>query len=249
MGTYGRYALACESLACFLQQTALSDAPLLIYNQHPRPIIFAHPRVRIVNEVVGNVGLRHIKQRMLELSEPDADFIHWWDDDDLYLPWHLQDALAHIGDSVVWKPAKSWLCMRDREFSLEPNRYEGSWTFNARYLGAAPLDTHPIYCDHPVYLQTEEAGLVATTDLGDLANYIYRWANGCEHLSAYPFTDEGDQTANIDRWRANSTDIQNDGILVPADLRPLWSTFLAGIEDKVSARNFDEIKTRLGCNA
>jgi hypothetical protein len=49
MGTYGRHALACEALACFLQQSAISEATLLIYNQHPAPLRFDHPRVRVVN--------------------------------------------------------------------------------------------------------------------------------------------------------------------------------------------------------
>ena len=52
MGTYGRYSVACEALACFLQQTRLSEATLLIYNQHPIPLRFDHPRVRIVNESI-----------------------------------------------------------------------------------------------------------------------------------------------------------------------------------------------------
>jgi hypothetical protein len=248
MGTYGRYALACESLACFLQQTALNEATLLIYNQHPTPLFFDHPRVRVVNEVVGNVGLRDIKRRMLELANQSAELIHYWDDDDLYLPWHLQDAFEHIGESAAWKPEMSWYCERDRDFSLEFNRFEGSWTFNARYLRAAPFDTHPVYCDHPVYLQAEDSGLLALTNLGDFANYIYRWANGSEHLSAYPFQDERDQTANIDQWRAKSTDVQNDGVLVPADLRPRWEAFLAGIEGKVAPGSLEEIKKKLDYN-
>jgi hypothetical protein len=247
MGTYGRYALACESLACFLQQTAVSDATLLIYNQHPKPLFFDHPRVRVVNEIIGNVGLRHIKQRMLGLADPSADLIHYWDDDDLYLPWHLQDTLAHIGDSAAWKPEKSWMWSGDRDFSLDFNYFEGSWTFNAQYLRAAPIDTHPVYSDHPVYRQVDEAGLLAMTDLGDFANYIYRWHfNGNQHLSAYPFEDESDQAANIARWRAGSTDVRNGGVLVPADLRPRWRVFVAGIKDKVAPQNLVEIKRRLG---
>ena len=107
MGTYGRYGLACEALACFLQQTQISQATLLIYNQHPVPLHFDHPRVRIVNEVPPAGSLRYIRQRMHELADPSADLIHWWDDDDLYLPWHLDDCLTHIGDSVAWKPASS----------------------------------------------------------------------------------------------------------------------------------------------
>jgi hypothetical protein len=246
MGTYGRYSLACESLACFLQQTALSDATLLIYNQHPVPLRFEHPRVRVVNEVRENVSLRQIKQRMLELADPAAEFIHFWDDDDLYLSWHLQDVLENIGDSVAWKAERNWVWMGDRDFTLESNFFEGTWTFRADFLRAAPLETHPLYCDHPVYMQTWDAGLLATTDLGDFANYIYRWHfNGNQHVSAYPFKNERDQTTNIEKYRAGSTDIRTGGVLIPADLNPKWRTFVTAIGGKVTPRNHDEIRRRL----
>jgi hypothetical protein len=116
MGTYGRYSLACEALACFLQQTALSQATMLIYNQHPVPMRFEHPRVRVVNEKPPVGSLRYIKQRMIELADPDADLIHFWDDDDLCLPWHLEDCLAHIGDHVAWRPASAWFSEHNEVF-------------------------------------------------------------------------------------------------------------------------------------
>ena len=185
MGTYGRYSFTCEALACFLQQTALSQATLLIYNQHPIPLRFDHPRVRIVNEIRAVSSLRHIRQRMHELAAPSADLIHWWDDDDLYLPWHLEDCLRHVADHVAWKPASSWMMDGNEKVWRHANTFEGSWIFRAEYLKAAPLHTHPNYTDHPVILQTVEAGRLARTELGGLASYIYRWGTGAQHVSAY----------------------------------------------------------------
>ncbi len=166
MGTYGRYGLVCEALACFLQQSRLSQATLLIYNQHPVFLRFDHPRVRVVNEAAPRGSLRHIRQRMHELAEPSAELIHWWDDDDLYLPWHLDDCLTHIKESMAWKPATSWMSLRNVKFSRHANRFEGSWVMRAEYVRRHPLETHPDYTDHPVVRQTEDAGLLATTELG-----------------------------------------------------------------------------------
>ena len=136
--------------------------------------------------------------------------------------------------------------MGERDFTLESNFFEGTWTFRADFLRAAPLETHPLYCDHPVYMQTLDAGLLATTDLGDFANYIYRWHfNGNQHVSAYPFQNESDQTTNIEKYRAGSTDIRTSGVLIPADLNPKWRTFVTAIEGKVAPRNHDEIRRRL----
>ncbi|THD70063.1 MAG: hypothetical protein E7813_09420 [Bradyrhizobium sp.] len=247
MGTYGRYALASEATACFLQQT-ISNATLLIYNQHPRPLFFDHPRVRIVNEARPSVALRFVRQRMLELSDPLADLIHFWDDDDLYLPWHLEDCLKHIGDNGAWRPASGWTSYRNTEFSPHTRltaRVEGSWVFRAKYLKAAAIDTHPAYTDHPVYLQTEEAGLDASA--GDAKpSYIYRWDTGTTHVSAWQNTasDEA-QAANIALWRSGSTDVREDGVLVSADLTLRWRQYLEGIRYQVSSEDWHRELVRL----
>jgi hypothetical protein len=180
MGTYGRYSLAREALACFLQQSEISNATLLIYNQHTVPLSVDSPKVRVVNEAPPAGSLRHIRKRMHDLSEPSADLLHWWDDDDLYLPWHLKDCLDHIGTNVAWKPTSSWLSMANVEYSRKVNTFEGSWVFRAGYLKVAALDTHPGYTDHPVIRQTLDTGKLATTDLEGRTSYIYRWAIGTE---------------------------------------------------------------------
>ncbi|WP_291613256.1 hypothetical protein [Bradyrhizobium sp.] len=245
MGTYGRYGLVCESLACFLQQSAISNATLLIYNQHPDPLIFDHPRVRIVNEAGPKASLRYIRQRMHELADPDAQLIHWWDDDDLYLPWHLQDCLDHIGDNVAWKPASSWFSEANIRFTLSKNRFEGSWIFRSDHVRKAQMHAHPDYPDHPVFRQTEEAGLIATTELGDLTSYIYRWDIGTQHLSQYGSGDEQRQAGNVDTWRARSNDIEPGGVLLPSDLSLRWHQYLNGIRNQIAPGSMHLIEGRL----
>jgi len=245
MGTYGRYSLACEALACFLEQSALERATLLIYNQHPVPLHFDHPRVRVVNEPPPSGSLRHVRQRMHHLAEPSADLIHWWDDDDLYLPWHLEDCLRHIGEHAAWKPRSSWMLHPDKTYSLEANRFEGSWVFRAGPLKAAPLNTHSTYSDHPVVLQIEKAGLLAETELAGRASYIYRWATGAQHVSGYGSGSEETLRESIERWRLRSRDVRVGGALVPADLAPRWRHYLAGIKHQVTAEEWE--RNRKGC--
>lgn len=246
MGTCGRYAVASEALACFLQQTALPQATLLIYNQHPIPLSVDHPRVRVVNEPAPNGSLRHIRQRMHELARPDADLIHWWDDDDLYLPWHLADAIAHIGDHVAWRPKSSWFSVGNVSFRRTESRFEGSWVFRADYLREAPLDSHPTYTDHPVVKQIEEADLLGTTEFGDRTSYIYRWSNGTVHVSQYGYGfDEAKQAENLAEWRRAGRDTVPDGRLVPADLTRRWKQFVRGIEHQVTQDDLAFIRERL----
>ena len=240
MGTYGRYALACEALACFLQQSAIGQATLLIYNQHPIQLRFDHPRVRVVNEPPPPGSLRHIRRRMLELSDPAADLIHWWDDDDLYLPWHLADCLEHVGASVAWRPRSCWMLRDASTYRHDVNTFEGAWIFRADYLKTAPLDTHPTYTDHPVVPQTIEAGRLTTTELGGRTSYIYRWATGAQHVSG--FGREGNeqvQRDHIEWWRRRSRDVRTDGMMVPADLRPRWRHYLDGTRHLVTSAEWE----------
>lgn len=239
MGTYGRYSLVCEALACFLQQSAISQATLLIYNQHPVPLHFDHPRVRVVNELLPVCSLRHIRQRMHELAEPSAELIHWWDDDDLYLPWHLEDCLKHVANHAAWKPASSWMSEENVRFSRVVNLFEGSWIFRADYLKEAPLDTYPTYTDHPVILELQQKDLLATTELAGRTSYIYRWDNGAQHLSGYggAHSDEGQRQA-VENWRRRSDDVRADGILAPADMTLRWLQYLSGTKDLVTAEEW-----------
>jgi hypothetical protein len=247
MGTCGRYSLACEALACFLQQTVTSQATLLIYNQHPIPLHFDHPRVRVVNEPPPPGSLRHIRKRMHDLADPSADLIHWWDDDDLYLPWHLADCLEYIGENVAWKPASSWMSEGDMRFTRHANVFEASWVFQADYLKAAPLHTHPTYTDHPVIIQTQEAGRLKTTELGGRTSYIYRWGTGAEHVSAYGAgAEEETQQNNIEWWRRRSTDARSNGRLVPAEMTFRWRQYLDGIRDLVTPQEWELNRAGLG---
>lgn len=239
MGTYGRYGLACEALACFLQQTKLADATLLIYNQHPIPLRFEHPRVRIVNEKLEPTPLRHIRRRMLDLADPTADLIHFIEDDDLYLPWHLESCAAHIGDHVAWKPLASWMSVDNAAFSLERNYFEGSCIYRADFIQSAPLDTHPDYIDHPAFMDALHSGRLATTDLGGRTSYIYRWGGGT-HLSAYGGSATGEQQRQYAiAWRERSTDFRLGGRMVPADLTQRWREYLEGTRQLVTPEEWE----------
>jgi glycosyltransferase involved in cell wall biosynthesis len=248
MGTYGRYTLACDALTCFLQQTALQHATLLIYNQHPTPLAFDHPRVRVVNEVTPNQGLRAIRNRMIELADPDAELMHWWPDDDLILPWHLEDCLRHIGDHVAWKPARSWTFRYDGTYTLEGNVFEGTAVYRISAMREVPRDAHPNYPDHPANWALYREGRVAKTELGDLSSFLYRWASGVPHLSLYAKSKNG-HVADFDHLRSRLTDTGDGEPLKLANPWPNWDSFLRGIAPLVTPESLDEIQARLAVAA
>jgi hypothetical protein len=208
---------------------------MLIYNQHPVPLAFDHPKVRVINETGPAQPLRYIRQRMFDLADPVADLLHLWDDDDLYLPWHLQDCLERIGDAAAWKPARSWYSHTTADFDLVYEMFEGSWVFRATSVATARLDTHPNALDHPIYKQTTEAGQVAVTDLGGRSSYIYRWHPGWTHLAVFGGSHLPHlQEQNMARLQSDNVDVRADGRLIPSDLTLSWQQFLDGTRQKIS---------------
>jgi hypothetical protein len=132
------------------------------------------------------------------------------------------------------------------KFSRSVNMFEGSWVFRADYLKVAPVDTHPTYVDHPVYVQTLDAGLLATTEFEGRTSYIYRWATGTEHLSGYGGAASPEaQRGNILAWRSRSHDVRPDGEMIPADLTLRWRQYLDGTEDQVTAAEWEHNRKRL----
>lgn len=243
MGTYGRYTLACEALASFLQQTAVEDATLLVFNQHPEPLYFDHPRVTVINEQMPKSGVRKIRLRMMELCDQSADFVHWWDDDDLYLPWHLEDCLSHIGSSPGWKPHRSWTLSKSG-YKLVANNYEASIMYRFDALRAAPIDTHPGYSDHPIFMQLYHSRQLATTEMGDLSSYLYRWATGVPHRSFKTLKTADEYDLHMDEFRQKLTDPGSGEMIVP-DLWPHWRAFLDGVRHQVSTAGYEELEARL----
>ncbi len=91
--TYGRFQRMRECLAFFLAQ----DYPakrLFILNNHPVPLSCELPEVTVFNEPSGEPGIP--RNRLLAKVPLDFEFVHTWDDDDAWLPWHLSQAVRQI---------------------------------------------------------------------------------------------------------------------------------------------------------
>lgn len=139
MPTYRRFNCVERSIACFLSQETLIDTELIICNTDiDYPLVLDNTfnehdkaRIKIYNsnidlktkEVYKNTG--SIRRDGVSLST--GDYYITWDDDDIFLPWNIQqcyDGLIRTGKRA-WKPKKSIMWWRD-EPSLEFNVLEAT---------------------------------------------------------------------------------------------------------------------------
>lgn len=231
MPTYGRYGMVCRALACFLAQTAIGSAELVIYNQHDIPLQFDHPRVRIVNEPPRHdAGMHEIVQRAFELAADGADYVHKWDDDDIYLPWFLEYGLGQIGPASAWKPRQVMAWEDSGRVSLAQNWMEGTWLIDRRAVADYPVHGNIRQSGHPAYLGLRQDGRLVEGDVGGLFPYVYMWERSTTHASETgSFLSQEEQQRSIRRFRQRNQDIRPDGLLRPVDLAPIFRRLVGDI--------------------
>jgi len=139
--TYGRFERLRDAIACFL----LQDYPnkrLLVLNDAPVPLVLEpSPRlcVSVVNSVKRFETLGHKRQALLEMA--DTSLVAHWDDDDLYLPWHISQCV-HAMDSINHEPgywtAKAMILNENVMRQVRMVKPRGAWWALGPNLPALP---------------------------------------------------------------------------------------------------------------
>jgi len=236
MPTYGRYRLACRSLASFLWQTQGRDAEMVVYNQHHVPLRFDHPQVRVINEPPPAGGIRAIEKRAFELAPDDADLVQKWDDDDIYLPWFIEDALNGIGDAKAWKVAEALMWDAMGKVTRSGNWFEATWLIRRGIPETVPLSEFPRHLSHPVYPALAASGDVVAPRSGRLPPFVYTWGGPASHYSEVgSLLSSEERELAVERFRARNQDFRPDGLMVIPDMRPVLAALLGGIERDLGA--------------
>jgi hypothetical protein len=255
--TYGRFQRLRECLAFFL----LQDYPgkrLFILNNHPTPIRCEVPNVTVFNAPSDEPGIP--RSRLLAKITPQFEFVHTWDDDDAWLPWHLSQAVRQINSGrmpervAAWKPARSWIhYTATREHLLNSNNYEASMLFRHSFVSAHGYLTASGNEHRPLLDALRAEKRLATAEVGARASYIYAWRGDFSHASAALARDmkagthEKTLAERDAAWRKLQTD-PGDGktLLTPADVRPRYRDLLAHCRAGLSEYEALELNALLG---
>tara|TARA_R110000824_G_scaffold219490_3_gene406433 strand:+ start:906 stop:2057 length:1152 start_codon:yes stop_codon:yes gene_type:complete len=249
MGTYGNYDVACEALSCFIHQD-YHNKELIIVNHHEVPLHFKHPQVTIINLKPEEVPtLRHVK--MVGMQKSNGKYIHFWDNDDLYLPWHLTDCMKGIKntDKPAWKPKDVWISLRNKEYHRSSNICEGTWIFDRTKISLDEYYTkHPEYADPPFYWDILMEKNLEEPIFGALTSYVYRWATGDAHHSLIENPKTGnyinDYSIIASNYRKQFHDA-GDGKtnMKIVDLKKYWKDILEQCVHPPMSEEFSELYT------
>jgi len=137
-------------LATFLWQTAGRNAEMVVYQPARSAAAFRPSQGARRQRATPAGGMREIENRAFELASDDADLVHKWDDDDLYLPWFLEDGLGGIGGARAWKVAEALMWDELGTVRRSSNWLKSTWLIGgafpppSRCPGIRRLG-HPLY--------------------------------------------------------------------------------------------------------
>ena len=148
--------------------------------------------IRVINVRPEYTTLGHKRQALLEAAR--TPLVAHWDDDDLYLPWHLSmltARLAEQGASCAKPRAAWWGVGQGVNWAVKGERphhnvFEGQMLFRTldalKLGGYPPLDSGQAKA---LLDKFKRKGLLHTWNPPDeRVSYVYRWADGVSHVSA-----------------------------------------------------------------
>lgn len=195
MPTYGRrWQMLENSLACFTSQGyPCASRGLLIYDDLGtlRRVVNLQTGISLMVTGRREPSISHKYEKMREVAGDWPDVFAVWDDDDIYLPHHLESVASAVSDGFEWcKPSRilSTYGCRPGETIEESaaGRFHGSIAVTRRLLervGGWPLTTRADFDQQMIRRLTEAAPCGDTLDYGPIS-YVYRWQDsGGGHCS------------------------------------------------------------------
>jgi hypothetical protein len=189
--TYKRPQALAAAVECFLRQDYPAELrELIVLDDAGQYAHQAGDRWRLVSLPVRFLTLGEKRNASAALASPAVDAYAVWDDDDIYLPWHLTAAAAALQDADYTIPTVIYTDKRNR---LEPkaNQYlfHGAWTFTrAAFERVGGYPWIQSGQDQGLLRRFKSAKLRRADPLqhDPRPSYVYRWGTvpGNRHLSA-----------------------------------------------------------------
>ena len=231
--TYGRHARLKDAIACFLLQDYVGEKRLHILNDAEAPLWLTADHgteIEIDDKTVislcnaphfSTVGAK--KQSLLDAVT--TDLVAHWEDDDLYLPWHLTfltSTLLANPDHECANPIKAWRMTGSTDSLVEcyvqSGNYDGQMVFYPKT--AVPYRDHTRSIELPLLKDygARKKLFLWHAALSDMS-YVYRYYDGIKHLCRSGKAIENTRR----RWEKLNRDFGDEVPLLPEADCIVWA--------------------------
>ncbi len=188
--TYKRPKELAAVIECFLRQDYPAELrELIVLDDAGQYANQAGNRWRLVSSPVRFRTLGEKRNASAALVSPDVDAYCVWDDDDIYLPWHMSAAVAALKDADYTIPIVIYTDRRDH-LERKQNQYlfHGAWAFRREAFERVG--------GYPFMQSGQDQGLLRRFKAAQLRradpiqhdprpSYVYRWCTvHNRHISA-----------------------------------------------------------------
>jgi len=211
--TYGRFYCVRRIIAQYHAQT-YQNKELIIFNQdmeHPFTLGFEDDSIIVVNNDTDYLNRLPYTNRgdicRDAITHATGDYFMLADDDDIYLPWHLQQAVEGIEElgTDAWKPEKSFFAIGDR-VELCQNTLEASVIVKMdriREIGFRNDLTG--YEGLSWYTKLRDEGHLFENNKNYIPSYCFNWSDPSE-VAGHKQSGDIDNPNNFENHRKASTD-------------------------------------------
>lgn len=190
--TYKRPEHLANAVACFLDQDYSGfDRELIILDDAQQYLHYQDTSDQGTVRVISlNDRLPSLTAKFnLMAAEASGDVLVVWEDDDIFLPWHLSTIAASVergGEFICYDSVYSTYGQKFGEVQLEKatGRFHSSWAFTRELfdrVGGYP-NTKELIFDQKMGTTLRRTGRVEL-NICEQPGYIYRWGNGVYHGS------------------------------------------------------------------
>ena len=235
MCTYGRFEIVRQSITMFIAQD-YSNKELVIFNTAQTPLVLADSLshrgdIRVVNQTTksngdGFASLGDVRNSALEHVE--GDLYICWDDDDLFMPWHISQAVENYiqCDELAWKPDVSYISIDGGNSfkGIAGNAMEASFVVDMTQIKKCGFSTNKSGAEHV------DGGWLSQTswrqqDVSPFESYGYIWGDARAPHKTSGLINADD---NFKNHKDSSQDFGN-APLSPAPLTSLEKFFKSAV--------------------
>jgi hypothetical protein len=182
--TYARVWKLKEAIGHYLAQDFTGESELIVFNTCPQQTLhFSHPKVRVFNCETRPQTLG--EARNMAIAQARGSRLILWDDDDVYLPWHIRNY------ADFWPAGCDWVWISRAFLSIgDEIRKVGTANFNTFAYTKEAWEAAGKYAaidcgeDKEFYGRMTQAKHGQKVDVPDYRlSFVYAFGNGVYHIS------------------------------------------------------------------